>query len=113
MAEEQHAMAASSSDQLSRARVGHAGQTYQAVQELYWKRQNHKRSAPTPVGSGLTTPAEPAADVTMGGDDHNAPTGSADASLIQSFSLQDDVAWRLRCQRWVSIPRTTTPCRSG
>ena len=92
MAEEQHAMAASSSDQLNRARVEHAGQTYQAVQELYWKRQNQKRSAPTPVGSGLTTPADPASDVTMGGDDHNAPTGSADASLIQSFSLQDDAA---------------------
>ena len=64
---------------------------YTAVQEIYWNRsRNEKRGAPTPVGSGLTTPHE---DADMG-DASATAAASAQArqdadppSLVQPFTI--------------------------
>ena len=71
--------------QLERSRIAHAGQQYQAVQELYWRQSTNKRGAPTPAQSGAATPAENAQDVTM---EEEPGTGS----LLQSFAIQGDAA---------------------
>ena len=67
------------------------GQDYNAVQQIYWRNQRPKRSAPTPVQSGLTTPQEPE-DVRMGGEERQIDPASAPPSLMQPFSLQGDAA---------------------
>ena len=76
------------SEQLNRTRL----QTtpHQATQQLFWRQQNNKRGAPTPVGSTSHTPAEPAQDVEMEGADHNATASGS--SLIQPFTIQPDAA---------------------
>ena len=81
-------LALTPSEQLDRTRV----QTtpHQATQQLFWRQQNNKRGAPTPVGSTANTAAEPAQDVEMDGADHNA-TGSG-GSLVQPFTIQPDTA---------------------
>ena len=72
---------------------------YTAVQEIYWNRsRNEKRGAPTPVGSGLTTPHE---DADMGDASATAAASASSAqarqdadppSLVQPFTIQDHTA---------------------
>ena len=70
---------------LNRSRQVHAGDQYTAVQQLYWRSTQTKRSAPTPVQRRLGTPAE--ADETMEVD-----TETTTPALLQHFSLQQDAA---------------------
>ena len=92
---EQSQMAASSSDAnavLNQTRQVQAGQQYMAVQSLYWRQGQGKRSAPTPVHSGLTTPAEaPDADEAARMEVEADVQASA-PTLLQPFSLQQDAA---------------------
>ena len=70
---------------LNRSRQVHAGDQYTAVQQLYWRSTQTKRSAPTPVQSGLGTPVE--ADATM-----EVESETTTPALLQPFSLQQDAA---------------------
>ena len=72
--------------QLDTSRRLHAGEQYTAVQDLFWRQTHGKRSAPTPVNSGLDTPAE-REDETM-----EEPTSTTTPSLLQPFSLQNNAA---------------------
>ena len=58
---------------------------YEAVQAIFWNTQR-KRSAPTPVTSGLTTPP------TEGTPDVEMEPATASPGLLQPFSLQDHTA---------------------
>ena len=80
-------------EQWERHRQVFQNQQYEAVQQLYWTTTRQKRSAPSPITSGLGTPAEPdkvAMEVeTEMRQEQQVPT------LLQPFSLQDEAALEL------------------
>ena len=85
-----HGLTAASSDatnQLDKSRQVHAGQQYAAVQDLYWRQANNKRSAPTPAASSIATPAEVVDEAAM-----EVEAEITTPSLLQPFSLQNDAA---------------------
>ena len=85
-----HGLASASSDatnQLDKSRQVHVGQQYAAVQELYWRQANNKRSAPTPAASSIATPAEVVDEAAM-----EVEAEITTPSLLQPFSLQNDAA---------------------
>ena len=63
-----------------------------AVQNLYWKQGQGKRSAPTPVHSGLTTPAEAPDAEEAARMEVDADVQASAPTLLQPFSLQNDAA---------------------
>ena len=65
---------------------------YNAVQSLYWANQRGKRGAPTPVQSGLETPAETAVDQAQMEVEQEIREQEPDPSLLQPFTLQDQAA---------------------
>ena len=77
--------------QFLQQRTHFQGQDYTAVQQIYWRNQRPKRSAPTPVQSGLTTPPE-ADDEQMGMAEGQVDPANAPPSLMQPFSLQGEAA---------------------
>ena len=90
---------------------------YNAVQALYWANQRGKRSAPTPVQSGLDTPAETEQDKAQMEVEQEHQERDPDPSLLQPFTLQDQAALEITAaeigvniqdhnavQQWLAAP---------
>ena len=82
--------------QLQSLRETVATATYGQVQQDFWSAQhNKKRSAPTPVGSGLTTPVQESEDASMVELSHTAsalPSPETQPSLLLPFTIDDSTA---------------------
>ena len=82
--------------QLQSLRETVATATYGQVQQDFWSAQHRKkRSAPTPVGSGLTTPVQESEDASMVELSHTAsalPSPETQPSLLLPFTIDDSTA---------------------
>ena len=81
--------------QLQSLRETVATATYDQVQQDFWSTQHRqKRSAPTPVGSGLNTPVQESEDASMV-EFHTAsasPSPETQPSLLLPFTIDDSTA---------------------